>query len=61
VPAKKFKETHGVDNVRDACTAAQLADLEKLQRINTGLIELGMGYHERKDRLTELCKTMEVE
>jgi len=61
VPSQKFKETHGVDNVRDACTAAQLADLEKLQRINTGLIELGMGYHERKDRLTELCKTMEVE
>jgi len=53
MPSKQFKEQHEVDNVRDACTAAELLDLDLLQRINTGLIELGMPYSERKERLAE--------
>jgi hypothetical protein len=53
MPAKQFKEQYEVDDVREGCTAAQLRELDRLQRINTGLIEVGMGYHERKDRLTQ--------
>ncbi|MDH5297861.1 MAG: KilA-N domain-containing protein [Desulfobulbaceae bacterium] len=49
--AKEFKEANGVENVRDACSGWQLSKIEKLQRINTGLIELGMGYEERKEAL----------
>jgi hypothetical protein len=49
--AKKFKAVRGVKNVRDALSAAQLQLLEKLQRQNTTLIELGFGYDERKNLL----------
>lgn len=52
MPAKRFREEYGVDAARDACTAAQLAELDRLQRINTGLIEIGMDYPERKEHLT---------
>jgi len=50
--SKKFKNRNGVDKVRDACTAAQLQDLNKLQSMNTTLINLGMDYATRKDVLT---------
>lgn len=50
--AKKFKKYHEVDDVRDACTAAQLQDINKLQTANTTLINLGMGYTARKDVLS---------
>lgn len=49
--AKEFKETHGVENVRDALEECNLAILKKLQVINTGLIEAGMDYDERKEKL----------
>lgn len=49
--AKQYKELHGVENVRDAVSEAELRELERLQRINTGLIEIGMGYEERKENL----------
>jgi hypothetical protein len=52
MPSKKFKADHGVSHVRDACTAAQLQDLNKLQAMNTTLINLGMDYAARKDVLT---------
>ena len=51
--AKKFKEAHGVDSVRDAMTAEQIRELERLQRQNTSLIELGFEYEERKRILTD--------
>lgn len=49
--AKTFKADRGVDNVRDALTAAQLQLLKRLQRQNTALIELGFEYEERKRML----------
>lgn len=52
--AKKFKAKYGTDSVRDYMTAAQVQELEKLQRINAGLIEIGMPYEERKDHLIRL-------
>lgn len=50
--AKKFKEQMEVENVRDAATAAQLAELNDLQIINTGLIKIGIPFPERKEYLT---------
>lgn len=50
--AKKFKKYHDVYDVRDACTAAQLQDINKLHTANTTLINLGMDYATRKDVLT---------
>jgi hypothetical protein len=49
--AKKYRKIHRVDDVREAVSAAELAELERLQRINTGLIEIGMDYQERKEHL----------
>ncbi len=49
--AKEYKERNGVETVRDGLTVAELRLFEKFQRINTGLIEIGMEYHERKDQL----------
>ena len=51
MPAKKFKQEMGVKNVRDAATAAQLAELNDLQLINTGFIKVGMPFKERKEYL----------
>jgi len=50
--ASKFREKHEVPNVRDALDAAQLKEIARLQMINTGLIEVGMEYEERKTKLT---------
>lgn len=49
--AKKFKQVHGVDSVRDALTAAESQLMDKLQVHNTSLIELGFSYEARKDLL----------
>jgi len=57
--AKKFREEYGVENVREGCTAAQLQELDRLQRINTGLIEIGMDYKERKEHLKR-CHRQEL-
>jgi len=54
--SKKFCEIHGVGCVRDACTAAQNNDFNKLQSMNTTLINLGMDYATRKDVLTRYYK-----
>jgi len=59
MPSKKFKTEYEVDNVRDGCTAAQLQNLDRLQRINTGLIEIGMEYSERKEHLIK-CHNNEL-
>ena len=52
--AKKFKDAHEVDSVRDGLSVGQLAWIEKIQRINTGLIEVGMSYNVRKAMLQDL-------
>jgi len=54
MPAKKFKELYEVDNVRDTCTAAQLSEMERLQRIDSALVEIDMPYNDRKEMLTKL-------
>lgn len=59
MPAKKFREEYGVDNVREGCTAAQLQEIVRLQTINTGLVEIGMDYQERKEHL-ERCHRNEL-
>lgn len=51
--AKKFKKQNEVDDVRDALPASQLGWLDRLQRINTGLIEVGMDYKVRKAMLID--------
>ncbi len=51
--SKQFKAAHGVDSVRDALSAAQLQLMERLQRQNTSLIELGFSYDDRKRYLSE--------
>ncbi|RLB86485.1 MAG: hypothetical protein DRH26_17205 [Deltaproteobacteria bacterium] len=57
--AKKYKELHKVDSVRDAVTAAELSEITRLQRINTGLIEIGMPREERKENLAR-CHANEL-
>lgn len=51
--AKDFRAKYGVDCVRDGLDAAQLSEINRLQIINTGLIEIGMDYKERKEKLAE--------
>jgi len=52
--AKEFKRLHNVEDVRENLTAAELANLKRLQETNTGLIEAEMGYAERKEFLSKL-------
>ena len=52
--AKQYKERNNVDNVRECVSAAELAHIERLQQTNTGLIECGMPYEERKELLIKL-------
>lgn len=54
--AKKFKALHAVKNVRDAMDASQLAEMNRLQIINTGLLEIGMSYKDRKENLIKCHK-----
>jgi len=49
--SKAFKQKHGIQNIRDAMNADQLEAINRLQIINTGLIEIGWEYHERKAEL----------
>jgi hypothetical protein len=46
--AKEFKRVHGVENVRDGLTAAESKLMDRLQRQNASLIELGFSFEERK-------------
>jgi hypothetical protein len=50
--AKKFKELHGVDSVRDALDASDLKKMTELQSHDATLIELGFSYEQRKELLT---------
>jgi hypothetical protein len=49
--ARKFKETFCVGTVREALNTEQLELMEKLQRQDTCLIELGFDYQQRKQLL----------
>lgn len=55
--AKKWAQINGIDgNPRDAMSEVQLEHLSYLEQTNTTLIELGMDYHGRKDKLTGLSQ-----
>ncbi|MEQ1969459.1 antA/AntB antirepressor family protein [Xenorhabdus nematophila] len=57
VTAKQWAQQHGViGNPRDAMSELQLEHLSYLEQTNTTLIELGMDYHARKDKLTGLSQ-----
>ncbi|MDE9482997.1 antA/AntB antirepressor family protein [Xenorhabdus bovienii] len=57
VTAKQWAKQHGViGNSRDAMSELQLEHLSYLEQTNTTLIELGMDYHARKDKLTGLSQ-----
>lgn len=56
--AKKFKAARGVDSVRDALSAAQLQLMDRLQRQNTTLIELGFDFDDRKRRLEQSANNL---
>jgi len=49
--AKDYLARYAVESLRDAVDAAQLDGINRLQVINTGLIEVGMAYDERKEKL----------
>ncbi len=51
--AKIFRAEHGIKNVRDFIDAAQLAEINRLQIINTGLIEIRLEYQQRKEHLQQ--------
>ena len=51
--AKEYRLEYGVESIRDALTAVELSEINRLQIINTGLIEIGMNYQERKQKLQE--------
>jgi KilA-N domain len=57
--SKKYKTENDVDNVRDALNAAQLTEINRLQIIDTGLIEIGMSYEDRKGHLIK-CHEREL-
>lgn len=52
--AKEFKLKYGTDSVRDHVTPDEIAAITLLQQTNTGLINIGMTYQERKKHLTAL-------
>jgi len=54
--AKPFRLKYDVSKIRDFIDAAQLSEINRLQIINTGLIEIGMDYSERKSHL-KACHT----
>ena len=54
--AKKFREQSGIpagDAIKPHLAVEQLKAIETLQRIDIGLMEAGLGYEERKEKLTE--------
>lgn len=51
--AKQFKAKKKVAHIREGLSEFELKELEKLQRINASLIELGMAYDIRKEMLYE--------
>ena len=53
---KQYKERNNVDSVRECVSAAELTHIERLQQTNTGLIEAGMSYEDRKNFLIGLYK-----
>lgn len=54
--AKKWREANEIEDkeaLRDTLTPIQIQAVQKIQQMNTNLIELGMDYEERKNKLNE--------
>lgn len=51
--AKKFKELHEIENIRDSLSEFQIHAIKELQEIDTSFIKIGMEYQDRKEKLTE--------
>jgi hypothetical protein len=49
--AKKYKDLHGVNSVRDELSHEQMRLMERIQRQDASLIELGFDYQQRKQLL----------
>lgn len=54
--SKDFKQKYGVEDIREYIDTEQLSEISRLQIINTGLIEIGMAYKERKENLEKCHK-----
>lgn len=54
--SKKYKAERGIygNITRNYLTGKQLEAILLLQRVNTGLVTIGMDYEERKDKLSEI-------
>ncbi len=52
--ARKFRELHEIQSVRDAMSAEQLADVAHLQMVDAGLLAIGMDFSERKAHLSRI-------
>ena len=55
--SKKYRDEHELgkaDAIRDHLTPCEIAAIEHLQRANTTMIEIGLGYEERKNKLNKL-------
>lgn len=52
--AKEYREHYSVENVRDNLSTEQLAAFNHLQIVDAGLIEAGIAYEERKNKLREV-------
>ena len=57
--SKAYCELNEVPTVRDGVSAFELFEINRLQTINTGLIEMGMDYDQRKAALIE-CHQKEL-
>jgi len=54
--SKQYRETHNIDNVRDNLSSEQLTAFKHLQMVDAGLIEAGISYDSRKEKLKEIYK-----
>lgn len=59
--SKQYKEKHEVENVRDNLDFEQIRQLEKLQRMDSSLIELGLSFKDRKEKLMQYYETKLLE
>lgn len=55
--AKEFKLKHGTDDVRNHVTEQEIKAITLLQQTNTGLINIGMDYKQRKQHLEALHRS----
>lgn len=55
--SKQYRERHGIpkgDSIRDRLTAGEIETITHLQNVDTGLIEAGLSFEQRKQRLSRI-------